>query len=261
MDLETAAAEPLALLDLAVATDALEAVRDSLDATGLVLLGEIHGILQTAGLVAELVDLLDISLLALEWPAELTGVVATWVTDGELPDHPYLWLGDGRITAGHLHLLKQLGSRTPPVSSLLFDATDPGSMDPTTMSTEQMWTARDHAMAENLASALAGSGQRCLAVAGNAHTHLTEGRYGRPMGAWLADDLPELRSITVRYGPGRIYNGGSHTINSERPDMAMARLHLDQQDLLLDLPAPAEATVPHRQIPADRIADISDISL
>jgi len=252
VDLQAAAVEPLALLDLAVEADALRAVRDSLDATGLVLLGEIHGILQTAGLLGELVDLLDIGLVALEWPAEVTGTVATWVATGELPDHPYLWLGDGRITAGHLRLLKQLGGRTPPVNLLLFDATDPRSIDPATMSTEQMWTARDHAMAEVLLSALTGSGQRCLAVAGNLHTHLTEGRYGRPMGAWLADDLPGLRAVTVRYGPGRLYNGGSHTITSERPDMASATLHLDQQHLLLDLPAPAEAVVPHRQVPADR---------
>jgi hypothetical protein len=81
VDLEAAAAQPLAHLDLAVAADALRAVRASLDATGLVLLGEIHGILQTAGLVAQLVDLLDISLLALEWPSELTGAVATWGHD------------------------------------------------------------------------------------------------------------------------------------------------------------------------------------
>jgi len=219
-----------------------------------VLVGEIHGILQTAGLLAELVDLLDISLLALEWPAELTGTVATWVATGELPDHPFLWLGDGRITAGHLHLLKQLGSRTRPVTSLLFDATDPPAIDRTTMSDEQMWTARDHAMAENLASALAGSGRRCIGVAGNAHTQLVKGRYGRPMGAWLTDDRPELRGITVRYGPGRLYNVGSRTINSERRDVSPARLHLDQQNLLLDLPAPAEAVVPHRPIPADGVS-------
>jgi len=251
MELEAAAAEPLTLLDLAVEADALGAVRDSLDATGLVLLGEIHGIRQTAGLLAALVDLLDISLLALEWPVELTDAMTTWVATGELPDHPFLWLGDGRITAGHLRLLKQLGSRTPPVTSLLFDAAEPHRVDPTPMSHEQMWTARDHAMAENLASALAGSGQRCIAAAGNLHTQLTEGRYGRPMGAWLEDELPGLRGITVRYGTGRLYNLGSHPINSQR-DLRSARLHLDQQHILLDLPAPAEGVVPHRRRPTDR---------
>jgi erythromycin esterase-like protein len=131
------------------------------------------------------------------------------------------------------------------VRPLLFDAIDPRDIDPATMSTEQMWTTRDRAMAANLLSALTGSDQRCIAVAGNAHTGLNEGRYGRPMGAWLADDLPGLRSITVAYGSGKFYNAGSRTINSERHDMRSARLYLNQQLLLLDLPGPAEAVVPH----------------
>jgi len=48
----------------------------------------------------------------------------------------------------------------------------------------------------------------------------------------------------VRYGTGRLYNGGSHTINSQR-DMPSVRLYIDQQHILLDLPTPAEAVVPH----------------
>jgi len=246
VDLQTAAANPPTRPPLAVEDRALREVEGSLDATGLVLLGEIHGILQTAGLIAELVDLLDVNLLALEWPTELADVVATWVTTGTLPDHPFLWLGDGRVTAGHLHLLSQLSSRTEAVNLLLFDGLDPRRVDPATMSSEQMWTARDRGMAERVATAVADRGVRCLAVAGNAHTGLVEGRHGRPMGAWLADDLPELRSITVRYGRGRFYNGASRTLDSERRDMTSTRLHVDHQDLLLDLPAPEEAVVPHR---------------
>jgi hypothetical protein len=114
------------------------------------------------------------------------------------------------------------------------------------MSSEQLWTARDRAMAGRLAAAVTDRGVRCLAVAGNAHTRLVPGPHGRPMGAWLADDLPELRSVTVRYGPGRYYNMGSRALGSERRGVTSPRLRLDRQDLVLDLPVSTEAVVPHR---------------
>ena len=246
-DLQAATASPATRPPLAVEAPALRRVEHSLDVTGLVLLGEIHGILQTAGLVAELVDLLDVNLLALEWPTELADVVATWGATGTWTDHPLLWLGDGRITAGHLHLLTQLSARVPAVNVLLFDGFDSRRIDPASLSSEQLWTARDRAMAERVAAAVARHGVRCLAVAGNAHTRLTSGCHGKPMGAWLADGIPELHSITIRYGPGRFYNVGSRALNSERQDVTSLRLHLDQQQLLLDLPAPVEAVVPHRR--------------
>jgi hypothetical protein len=246
VDLQAAAADPPPRLDLAVDARALRRVEDSLEATGLVLLGEVHGILQTPALIAELVDLLDVNLLALEWPAELADVVATWGATGTLRDHPFLWLGDGRITAGHLHLLAQLAARVSAVDVLLFDGPDPRRVDPSTMSSEQLWTDRDHAMAERLAAAVTNRGVRCLVVAGNAHTRLAEGPHGRPMGAWLADDRPVLRSVTVRYGPGTFYNAGSRALGGERRGVTTCRLRPDQHGVLLDVPAPEEAVVPHR---------------
>jgi len=52
-------------------TAALAAGRQSLDQSGLLLLGEVHGVRQNAMLARALMDALDVSGLALEWPAEL----------------------------------------------------------------------------------------------------------------------------------------------------------------------------------------------
>src|SRR3984957_2898863 len=86
---------------------ALAAARQSLDQSGLLLLGEVHGVRQNPLIAAALMVALDMTGLALEWPAALGEPLSGVFADGLVPDHAQLWGGDGRITVGHFALLRE----------------------------------------------------------------------------------------------------------------------------------------------------------
>jgi hypothetical protein len=66
-----------------------------------------------------------------------------------------------------------------------------------------------------------------------------------PMGAWLAQERPGLRTVWINYGHGGIYNMTSKRLApSEQPTTYRVRLEGDR--VLLDHPDPEEADVPHR---------------
>mgnify|MGYP003288224452 CR=1 FL=1 len=100
-------------LGLQVDSDADAAVRESLRRTGLVLLGERHGIAQTPVLVGELIAWFGLGAIALEWHEYLRPWLDRWITHGVLADpvggDPAvgIWSGDGRLTAGHLAALRR----------------------------------------------------------------------------------------------------------------------------------------------------------
>jgi hypothetical protein len=54
--------------------------------------------------------------LALQWPDDLAPVIEAFLAGGTLADHPSLWFGDGRITAGHLAVLTERAAAGPPSS-------------------------------------------------------------------------------------------------------------------------------------------------
>jgi hypothetical protein len=73
-------------LGLQVDSDADAAVRQSLQRTGLVLLGEGHGIAQTPVLVEELIAWFGLGGIALEWHKDLKPWLDRWITHGVLAD-------------------------------------------------------------------------------------------------------------------------------------------------------------------------------
>lgn len=237
------AARHAAPLAIPADAEAEAAMNVSLDRTGLLLLGEVHGVRQTPRVIAALVELLDVRALALEWPAQLTSTVDAHRRTGILDDHELLWLGDGRLTPGHLAILCDLAERRPAVEWLAFDTWE----IPPDMPGESPWTARDHAMARRILDHTSPAG-RTLVVAGNAHTPTTRTKLGIPMGAWLAEERHGLRSVRINYGKGAIYNMASKPLaSSDQLTSYRVRLHDDR--LLLDHPSPEEAHVPHRPNP------------
>jgi hypothetical protein len=68
---------------------------------------------------------------------------------------------------------------------------------------------------------------------------------GVPMGAWLAQSRQGLHTVTIYYGPGRYYNLGSRRFRHRRCPRPVG-LRLRHGALVLDLPAPTEATVLHQ---------------
>ena len=99
--LRAAAEFVVADLELAAEPSAVGAARRSLDDSGL-LLGEVHGVSENPLLIRALMQALGLTSLALGWPGDLAPAVAAFLAGETLSDHPMLWPGDGRITAGHL---------------------------------------------------------------------------------------------------------------------------------------------------------------
>jgi hypothetical protein len=221
---------------LVIEPPALAEVRRSLESTGLLLLGEVHGVRENPLVIRALMVALGLTGLALEWAEQLTAGLGGYLAGQPLADDMTLWSGDGRITAGHLAVLRERAAASP-LDLTLFDGI--GELDWT-------WSQRDEAMAERLlARATAASGT--LAVAGNAHTPTGPTSLGLPLGAHVARQRPGVRSIRIKYGGGRFYNIEPRRF---RPRINVwrnqVRLRQQRGHLVLDLPSPTEATVPQR---------------
>lgn len=224
-------------LSLDVEQDAAIAARESITATGLLVLDEVHGVRENASIIRWVMTRFGLGGLALEWPSDLATVVHQFVASGVLADHPFLWMADGRITAGHFALFRNRASDSP-ISLTLFD----GVMQP-----DSSWSDRDKAMADRVLSALPAPGGT-LVVAGNAHTSLTETRQGTPMAARLAAERAGLRVVTIDYASGTFFNFGERRFQHRRNRDEAARLYLDDEgELVLRLPRTEAAIVPAMQ--------------
>ena len=91
--------------------------RLALDASGLLVVGEAHGVLETPNVLYALAGALGSRAVAFEWShEELDAPVQAFARDGSfdferlwsLPASAELFCGDGRITAGHFALLQRL---------------------------------------------------------------------------------------------------------------------------------------------------------
>jgi len=228
---EFAVADPGLVIDPA----ALAAARRSLDSSGLLLLGETHGVRENPLLIRALMQALGLTSLALEWPEDLAPVIDAFLSSGALADCWWLWGGDGRITAGHLAVLAERAAAGP-LDLILFDGVT---------GADWSWSQRDAAMARRILAASA-RGARTLAVAGNAHTVTSRIELGVPMGARLAQQRPGVREIRIRYGGGRFYNCEPRQFARRASPQQPIRLYQDDGELVLDLPLANEAVVPQR---------------
>ncbi|MEV4105045.1 hypothetical protein AB0J42_32795 [Nonomuraea sp. NPDC049649] len=208
---------------------ALERARRSLLETGLLLLGEIPGVRENPLVILRLMRELELGSLALEWHADLTLELYTYLRHGTPLESPQWWAGDGRVTAGHLAVLRQLA----PITVTLFDGDSPGD-----------WSAGESAMARRVLDTVAAP---TLVVAGSEHTGLTPNRLGVPMGACLARVRPGLESIRVHYGRGALYRMGRRSIDAPA---AASGLRISDGELIVGLPEFTEATVPRRPLEA-----------
>jgi hypothetical protein len=228
-------------LGLVIEPAALAAAGRSLDSSGLLLLGEMHGVRENPLLIRALMQAFGLTSVALEWPDDLAPVIQSFLASQTLADHPWLWGGDGRITAGHLAVLAER-AEAGPLQVILFDGV---------IGAGWSWSQRDEAMSRRL---LGGSprGTRTLAVAGNAHTPTSPTDLGVPLGACLARQRPGIREIRIRYGRGHFWNLKSRRFGRGRSPQGPIRLHLDTGELILDLPVATEAVVPQRPQPSPR---------
>jgi hypothetical protein len=226
------------------------AAQRSLGESGLLLLGEFHGVAENPLLIRALLAEFGLTGLALEWHGELTPVVSTFLAGGPLADHWLLWSGDGRITAGHFAVLRDRAAAGP-FQLTLFDVTSYAGSS---------WSERDAGMA---ARVLAGPepGTGTLVVAGNAHTPVRRTTLGVPMGANLAERRPGVAEIRISYAAGGFYNLGPRRFDGPGGESGQPpRLSRRDGALVLDLPLATEAVVPQRplDVPAAPHPDAAD---
>jgi hypothetical protein len=242
-------------VDLGWDDAALAAARTSLDESGLLLLGEVHGVRENPLIVRALLRDLGLTSLALEWePDTARQVDALLAADPALEVRSgsdrslALWFGDGRVTAGHLAVLRDLRS-SGPLRLITFVDAITGWLN---ADGEVVWDAQqvEREMADRV---LAGTGLRrpTLVVAGNAHTSTVANEFGAPMGVHLRAVRPGVRDIRIHYGGGRFYSRESQEFENAEPPPGEPsgpgiRLRDDDGALVLHLPTGTEATVPHR---------------
>jgi hypothetical protein len=226
------------------------AAQRSLGESGLLLLGETHGVAENPLLIRALLAEFGLTGLALEWHMDLAPLVSAFLAGQPLADDWLLWSGDGRITAGHFAMLRDRAAAGP-FQLTLFDVT---------VHAGSSWSERDQAMAAQvLAGAAPGTGT--LVVAGNAHTPVERTRLGVPMGANLAQRRPGVTEIRISYASGGFYNGEPRRFRGRiGPRRQHPRLLRRSGGLVLDLPAATEAVVPQRPLdgPAAPYPDTAD---
>jgi erythromycin esterase-like protein len=230
-------------LDVDAEPTALAAVRRSLADPGLLLLGEVHGVRENPLLCRALMVALGATGLALEWDEDLAPVIDEYIRGGPLRDRWTLWSGDGRITAGHLAVLREGRAAGWLRTLTLFDGTLDQDWD---------WSGRDAAMAGRVLAAGRAAGGT-LVVAGNAHTRTVPTDLGVPLGARLAERHPGIREVRIRYGGGGFYNGKPRRFARDRRGGPRGsrgiQLHPGDGELVLSLPRATEAVVPQRPRP------------
>jgi hypothetical protein len=220
--------------ELSVTEAALERAERSIEESGLLLLGEIHGVRENPLVVLGLMRALGLTSLALEWPEDLAPQLDLYLAQGGGLDHALWWLGDGRVTAGHLAVLKAMAG----VRVTLFD----GGMF------TGDWSQRDANMARRV---LESHAEPMLVVAGNAHTRTAPTDLGLPMGACLASARPAVESVRIDYGTGSFYNFEPRFTRGycEGAGLRVA----EDGELVVGLPEFGEALVPH--LPVDLLQE------
>jgi len=231
--LQAAAEFVVADLELEAEPSAVSAAQRSLDDSGLLLLGEVHGVRENPLLIRALMQAFGLTSLALEWHEDLAPAMAAFLAGETLADHPMLWSGDGRITAGHLAVLAERAAAGP-FELTLFDGT---------VGAGWSWSRRDEAMATRILVG-GGAGIRTLAVAGNAHTPVSPIELGVPMGACLAQRRPGVREIRVNYCGGCYYNLRPARFATTGPQRRQLRLYQHDDRLSSTCPRPAKRSCP-----------------
>jgi hypothetical protein len=220
---------------------------------GLLLVGETHGVVENARLIAGLIERFEFPVLALEWPCWWATPLEAWLNGGALP-FATLAGDDGRLTAGHLGLLRRLWSDNRLAKLILFDGL-PGHGP-------EFWNQRDASMAATLLAERRAD-LATLAIAGNMHTGTRKIRWRdpgtggrgkgtlRPTGWHLSRALPQLVPAVVSYRSGGFWNLGERQFGKGSLRDGPVGVRLEDGVIRFEVPVAHPAAVPAHQQPAD----------
>lgn len=196
----------------------VRAVRDALDETGIVVIGESHGVHETLAVVLALAEAADARGIAFEWSYEELDAVLRRVVDDGLLNLDALWAlpstaeafgGDGRIAAGHFAVLRRLSELGRLGQAIAFDRLD---HEPLAAPHE-----RDEELAERLLAEWDGR-TRLLVLTGAAHA-TTDDLAGGTMATALRRGLPRLQTAMIDYAQGAgWFRGQTYDLPVDMPE-------------------------------------------
>jgi hypothetical protein len=194
-----AAVDGYRFADVPLDPRAIARLRRSLDDTGLVVVGEPHGVRETPAVLRALARELGTRALAFEWShEEVDGRLLRPPFDFDalwrLPPSAEFFCGDGRITPGHFALLRSL----EPDAVIAYDRLDPEPPPP--------WQVRDRELAERLLAEWDGR-TPLLVLTGAFHARLSADD-GDPLAAHLARARPGLAPAMLHYERGSCWSRG-----------------------------------------------------
>ena len=170
--------------------ETIDLARRSLAESGLLVVGEPHGVAETPGVLYELAVGLGTRALALEWSHDELGdlplrldIDALWA----LPASAEFFSGDGRFTAGHFALIRRLRDEGRLEQLILLDRLDP-------IPHPGDWRIRDRDMADRLLAEWHGA--PLLVVVGAFHASSEAGT----MADLVRRERPGLRSLMLAFG-------------------------------------------------------------
>ena len=199
------AVEAHPLTDVSLDDDAVARARAAVGDTGLLVVGEQHGIHETPNVLYTLARALDTRAIAFEWSfEEMDDPVQDFLRTGAfdfdrlwaLPSSAEFFCGDGRFAAGYLRLLQQLRSEGRLDQIIAYDRLD--SEPPPTD-----WGLRDREMAERLLNEWDDT-LPLLVLTGAFHARLGRAE-GETMAAHLALARPCLQTAMVSYASGQCW--------------------------------------------------------
>lgn len=212
--------------DFAFEPNVLGRTAESLAETGLLVLGESHGVRETPSVLYTLAVALATRAVALEWShEEMAEPVRAFMRTGSfdfealwtLPGSAEFFCGDGRIAAGHFALLERLRREGRLDQVIAFDRLDPGPVGD--------WEEQVRVREPELASRLLAEWDRglpLLVLTGAFHAQLRAPE-GEPMAAHLARRLSGLRPAMLDYASGHCWSRGEpHDVSGPMPDAPIA---------------------------------------
>ena len=217
----TAAVAEHPFRDVAFDAEALARASASLAESGLLIVGERHGVRETPSVLYALAVALGTRAVALEWShEEMDDPVQAFFRTGafdfdqlwSLPSPAEFFCGDGRIAAGHFALLDQLRRERRLDQVIVFDRLDPEPVSD--------WREQARVREPELAGRLLAEWGRqpLLVLTGALHAQLAAPDY-ETMAGYLGRRLRGLQPVMLGYESGHCWSGGEmHDASSPLPE-------------------------------------------
>lgn len=198
------------------------------------VLGETHGIKESVQVYYDIIKLGGFTNIGLEWDKKLEPVLNKYIRTGKLDFKKIQDSPDGRITAGHFALFRELVKQGYVKRVFCFDQWD------------NDWDKRDLSMAKNIESNLINN-QKTLIISGLTHTQNSP-KFGGVTYTSLVDHLqkkhPKLVVARVQFKRGYYQNFGKKKITPAKAKKTKSKVI----NLIINRSA-HPAIVPFPQVP------------